>query len=115
GDLLELYAQSIVLARGAFAEIELTGGVTADGKKSPWTAILEKKHPAPAAFAARLRLFPPSPPSPPALGRQKPPPVKKTLGRLLSYEHRRRPAGSKADIEACPRVMSALPPIADID
>jgi len=34
GDLLELYAQSIVLARGAFAEIELTGGLLRTARRA---------------------------------------------------------------------------------
>jgi Phage terminase, small subunit len=57
GDLVEQYAQAIVLARQAYAELEASGPVV-DGKASPWLTVLEKTHRSSVALAARLRLSP---------------------------------------------------------
>src|SRR5262245_14354735 len=56
-DLLELYAQSIALARRAYDELEANGQVL-DGKASPWLVVLEKSHRSAVALSARLRLAP---------------------------------------------------------
>ena len=76
GDLIEQYAQAIILARQAFAELERAGSVTADGRTSPWLIALEKAHRSASALAARLRLCPQSRVSARAAGRQKPPPAR---------------------------------------
>lgn len=57
GALVEQYAQSIALARQAYAELEAHGPVI-DGKASPWVTVLEKAHRSSVALSARLRLSP---------------------------------------------------------
>ena len=76
-DLIEQYCQAILLARQAYTELELAGGVTGDGRTSPWLVVLEKSHRSAAALAARLRLCPQSRVSARTVGRAKPPPVHK--------------------------------------
>jgi hypothetical protein len=71
-DLLEQYAQSIALARQAYAEIERDGPVV-DGRPSPWLVVLEKAHRSSAALAARLRLAPQMRTDPKVAGRNAPP------------------------------------------
>jgi hypothetical protein len=56
-DLLEQFAQSIALARKAYAELE-RGGPVVNGRASPWLVVLEKAHRSSTALAARLRLAP---------------------------------------------------------
>lgn len=57
--LLRSFCQSTVLADRA--AVELQGGpVTAQGKVSPWLAVLEKAHRSQAVLAVRLRLCPSS-------------------------------------------------------
>src|SRR5262245_49879704 len=57
GALLEQYAQAILLARQAYAQIEAEGPVVA-GRASPWVTVLEKSHRSTVALSARLRLAP---------------------------------------------------------
>src|SRR6516165_75502 len=57
-DLVEQYAQAVLLARQAFGELEIGGSVAADGKMSPWVTVLEKSHRSAAALAQRLRICP---------------------------------------------------------
>jgi hypothetical protein len=72
--LIEQYAQSVILAQKAFAELELSGPVSPDGRMSPWVIALEKAHRSSVALAARLRLCPQSRLSARSAGRAKPPP-----------------------------------------
>jgi len=58
-DLVEQHAQSIALARRAYAELEANGPVV-NGKASPWLIVLEKAHRSAVALSARLRLAPQS-------------------------------------------------------
>ena len=58
--LLEQYAQAIILAREAFRQLQDDGVIAADGKPSPWLAVLEKSHKSAIALSARLRLAPQS-------------------------------------------------------
>jgi hypothetical protein len=69
--LVEQYAQSIVLSRLAYSELQLTGVVSAEGKN--WLVALEKAHRSSVALAARLRLCPQSRLSAKAADREKPP------------------------------------------
>ena len=72
-DLIEQLAQSIALARQAYAELERAGPVT-DGRASPWIVILEKAHRSSVALSARLRLCPQARTDPKSVGRQNGPP-----------------------------------------
>jgi hypothetical protein len=56
-DLLEQFAQVVVLARQAYAELEEAGPVI-NGRASPWLTVLEKAHRSAAALSVRLRLGP---------------------------------------------------------
>jgi len=76
-DLVEQYAQAVLLARQAFGELEIGGSVTADGKMSPWVTVLEKSHRSAAALAQRLRICPQARSLARTVGRAKPPPVRK--------------------------------------
>jgi phage terminase small subunit len=58
--LIEQYAQSIALARRAYAELAEHGPVTEEGKQSPWLVAFEKANRASVALSARLRLAPQS-------------------------------------------------------
>lgn len=58
-DLVEQFAQSIALARQAYAELDANGPVVG-GKASPWVVVLEKAHRSSVALSARLRLAPQS-------------------------------------------------------
>jgi hypothetical protein len=57
--LIEQYAQAIVLARQASAELAKCGPVIG-GKTNAWLVVLEKAHRSSFALAARLRLAPQS-------------------------------------------------------
>jgi terminase small subunit-like protein len=56
-DLLEQFAQAVVLARQAYVELEEAGPVI-NGRASPWLTALEKAHRSTAALSVRLRLGP---------------------------------------------------------
>jgi phage terminase small subunit len=68
GHLVEQYAQAIVLARRAYAELEASGSVV-NGRASPWIVVLEKAHRSSVALAARLRLSPQHRTDPKSAGR----------------------------------------------
>jgi hypothetical protein len=55
--LIESFAQAVVLARKASAELSERGPVI-EGRTSPWIVVLEKQHRAISAISARLRLSP---------------------------------------------------------
>jgi hypothetical protein len=55
--LVEAFAQAVVLARQASAELAARGPVI-EGRTSPWVIVLEKQHRAISAISARLRLSP---------------------------------------------------------
>jgi hypothetical protein len=55
--LIEAFAQAVVLARQASAELTERGPVI-EGRTSPWIVVLEKQHRAISAISARLRLSP---------------------------------------------------------
>ena len=80
GALLEQYAQAILLARKAYAELE-TGGPVIDGKASPWLVVLEKAHRSAVALSGRLRLAPQARADSRSAGRNKgsPPSVYETM------------------------------------
>jgi len=67
-DLIEQLAQSIALARRAYAELEASGPVI-DGKASPWVVVLEKAHRSAAVLAGKLRLCPQARTDPKVTGR----------------------------------------------
>jgi hypothetical protein len=75
--LIEQYAQAILLARQAYSELEMAGGVTSDGRTSPWLVVLEKSHRSAAALSQRLRLCPQARTLSRTVGRAKPPPAQK--------------------------------------
>jgi hypothetical protein len=56
-DLIEQYAQAVLLARQAFEKLEEEGPVI-DGKANAWLIVLEKSHRSCVALSARLRLSP---------------------------------------------------------
>ena len=66
--LLEQYAQSIALARDAFAALEREGPVV-NGRANPWNVVLEKAHRSSVALSMRLRLAPQSRIDPKTAGR----------------------------------------------
>ena len=68
--LVEQYAQSIQLARQAYTELESSGPIREDGKRSPWVDVLEKAHRSSVALSARLRLAPQQRTDPKTAGRQ---------------------------------------------
>jgi phage terminase small subunit len=57
--LIEQYAQSIALARQAYANLTEEGSVVA-GRANPWLIVLEKAHRSSVALSMRLRLSPQS-------------------------------------------------------
>jgi phage terminase small subunit len=57
--LIEQYAQSIALARVAYANLQSEGPVL-NGRASPWLIVLEKAHRSSVALSMRLRLSPQS-------------------------------------------------------
>jgi hypothetical protein len=57
--LVEQYAQSIALARVAYAHLNGEGPVVA-GRANPWLIVLEKAHRSSVALSMRLRLSPQS-------------------------------------------------------
>jgi hypothetical protein len=72
-DLLERYCEAVILSREAFKELQLGGSVSADGRLSPWIAVLEKSHRSAAGLAAKLRLCPSARLSAKSAERAKPP------------------------------------------
>jgi phage terminase small subunit len=73
GHLVEQYSQAILLARRAYAELEQSGPIREDGKRSPWVDVLEKAHRSSVALAAKLRLAPQQRTDPKTTGREKGP------------------------------------------
>ena len=69
-DLVEQYAQAVVLARQAFGQLARYGPVNA-GKASPWLVVLEKAHRSAVALSARSRLSPQNRTDPKSVGRQR--------------------------------------------
>jgi phage terminase small subunit len=69
-DLVEQYAQSVVLARQAFKELARHGPVI-KGRASPWLVVLEKAHRSAVALSARLRLSPQNRTDPKSVGRHR--------------------------------------------
>jgi hypothetical protein len=59
GPLVEQYAQSIALARQAYAHLDEEGPVLG-GKANAWLVVLEKAHRSSVALSMRLRLSPQS-------------------------------------------------------
>ena len=57
--LIEQYAQSIALARQAYAHLNEEGSVVG-GRANPWLVVLEKAHRSSVALSMRLRLSPQS-------------------------------------------------------
>ena len=57
--LIEQYAQSIALARVAYAHLNGEGPVL-NGRANPWLIVLEKAHRSSVALSMRLRLSPQS-------------------------------------------------------
>ena len=56
-DLVEQYAQAVLLARQAFDKLEEEGPVV-DGRANAWLIVLEKSHRSAVQLSARLRLSP---------------------------------------------------------
>ena len=55
-DLIEQFAQAVLLARRAYDELAVAPVV--DGKPSPWSPILERAHKSSAVLATKLRISP---------------------------------------------------------
>jgi hypothetical protein len=77
--LVEQYAQSIVLARLAYGELQLVGAGSSEGKN--WLVTLEKSHRSAVALSARLRLCPQARATARAAGRERPAPPRVPIWR----------------------------------